>query len=105
MAVATIGGGAVTGITIVRAGNGYTIVPSIVIAPPPVNALWPTVTQVMQLNAGGLTPNDNYQVQFAPAVTGPWSNLGDPFAALLTTWTQYFSVAGDTGFFRLEQVP
>lgn len=105
MAVATIGGGAVTGITIVRAGNGYTIVPSIVIAPPPVNALWPTVTQVMQLNAGGLTPNDNYQVQFAPAVTGPWSNLGDPFAALLTTWTQYFIVAGDTGFFRLEQVP
>ncbi len=104
-AIATVSGGTVTGITITSAGIGYTSTPTIVIAPPPSNALWPMVTQVVELGFGCLSPYDNYQLDFTPAADGAWSNLGIPFTPTSTTSTQYFNVSGNAGFFRVEYVP
>jgi hypothetical protein len=41
---------------------GYTSTPAIVVAPPLATALWPNVTQVMELELGQLSPYDNYQL-------------------------------------------
>jgi hypothetical protein len=104
-AIATVSGGAVTGITITDAGIGYTNTPTIVIAPPPANALSPVVTQVMALSFGSLSPYDNYQIEFTPVVGGSWNNLGVPFTPTSATSTQYVNVSGNAGFFRVKYVP
>jgi len=104
-AIATVSGGAVTGITITSAGIGYTNAPTIIIAPPPANALWPNVTQVMELDFGSLSPYDNYQLEFTPVAGGVWSNLGIPFTPTSTTSTQFANVSGNAGFFRVRYVP
>jgi hypothetical protein len=104
-AVATVSAGVVTGITITSAGVGYFNVPAVVIAPPPANDLWPTVTQIMELDFEGLSPYENYQLQFSPSLGGAWSNLGIPFTPTSTASTEYVSVSGNTGFFRVEYVP
>jgi hypothetical protein len=104
-AIATVSGGAVTGITITSAGIGYTNTPTIIIAPPPATALWPNVTQVMELDFGSLSPYDNYQLEFTPVAGGAWSNLGIPFTPTSTTSTQYVNVSGNAGFFRVRYVP
>jgi hypothetical protein len=104
-AIATVSSGVVTGLTITDAGIGYTTTPSILIAPPPVNALWPMVTQAMELDLGSLSPYDNYQLEFAPVLGGAWSNLGGLFNPTATTSTQYVNVSGNAGFFRVRYVP
>jgi len=105
-ATATVSGGGVTAITITSAGGGYTNGATIIIAPPPATALWPnSVTQVMELGIGSLAPYDNYQLQFAPAAGGTWSDLGIPFTPVSATSTQYFNVSGNGGFFRVGYVP
>ena len=104
-AIATVSGGVVTGLAITDAGIGYTTTPSILIAPPPVNALWPTVTPAVELDLGGLLPYENYQLEFAPVLGGPWSNLGSLFTPTATTSTQYINASGDAGFFRVSYVP
>ena len=104
-AIATVSGGTVTGITITSAGIGYINTPAIIIAPPPANALWPTVTQVMELDFGSLSPYDNYQLEFTPVAGGAWSNLGIPFTPTSAASTQYVNASGSAGFFRVEYAP
>ncbi len=104
-AIATVSGGVVTGLTITDAGIGYATTPSIIIAPPPANALWPAVTQAAELDLGSLSPYDNYQLEFAPVLGGPWSNVGDLFTPTATTSTQHVNVSGNAGFFRIRYVP
>ncbi len=104
-AVATISAGVVTGITITSAGVGYFNVPAVVIAPPPANDLWPTVTQIIELDFEGLSPYENYQLEFSPSLDGAWNNLGIPFTPTSTANSEYLSVSGNTGFFRVEYVP
>jgi len=104
-AIATVSGGAVTGITISSAGIGYTNTPSIIIAPPPANALLPMVSQVMELSFGSLSPYDNYQLEFVPVIDGTWSNFGIPFTPTSPISTQYVSASGNAGFFRVKYVP
>jgi hypothetical protein len=104
-AIATVSGGAVTGLTITDAGIGYTNTPSIIIAPPPVNALWPVVTRAMELDLSSLAPYDNYQLEFTPVLGGSWTNLGSLFTPTVATSTQYVSVSGNAGFFRVRYVP
>ena len=67
-ALAVVSNGVVTAVDVLDAGDGYTDAPSVIIAPPPANALWPTVTQVMELDLGSLSPYDNYQLEFIPVV-------------------------------------
>jgi hypothetical protein len=104
-AIAHVSGGSVTNVTVTDAGIGYTNGATIVIAPPPANALWPTVTQVMELDFAGLSPYDNYQLEFTPSGGGSWTNLGTPFTPTSPTSTQYISVSGNEGFFRVKYVP
>jgi hypothetical protein len=104
-AIATVSGGAVTGLTITDAGIGYTNTPSIIIAPPPVNALWPMVSQAMALDLSSLAPYDNYQLEFTPVLGGAWSNFGVPFTPTATFNTQYVNASGNAGFFRVRYVP
>ncbi len=104
-AIATVSGGVVTGLTITDAGIGYTTTPSILIAPPPANALWPMVTQAVELDLGSLSPYDNYQLEFAPVLGGAWSNVGSLFTPTATTSTQYINASGNAGFFRVSYVP
>jgi len=104
-ATATLANGAVAAVHIQHAGNGYTVSPSILIGPPPVVALSPTVTQVMELELGNLSSWGSYQLRSAPTPTGPWSDLGAPFTAAAATNTQYIGVSGSVGFFRVVYVP
>jgi hypothetical protein len=104
-AIATVSGGGVTRLTITDAGIGYTKAPSIIIAPPPANALWPTVTQAVELDLGGLSPYDDYQLEFTRVIGGAWSDLGSLFTPTATTSTQHVNVSGDAGFFRVSYVP
>ena len=104
-AVATVSSGVVTGITITDAGIGYTNMPTIVIDPPPANALWPMVIGAMQLNSSGLSPYDNYQLEFTPFLGTPWASLGSPFTPTSTIDAHYVSVGGATGFFRVKYAP
>jgi hypothetical protein len=104
-ATAQVNAGVVTGITITSAGIGYTNTPIVAIAPPPANALVPTVTLVMKLDLSRLAPYDNYQMEFCPALGVPWTILPAPFIPTSGTNTQYINVAGDTGFFRARHLP
>jgi hypothetical protein len=105
-AVSHVSGGRVTSITITDAGMGYTSTPTILIASPPITALWPNeVTQVIGLELGSLSPYQNYQLEFAPIIGGAWTNLGLPFTPTSTTDTQYLNVIGNSGYFRVSYVP
>ncbi|HEX4121724.1 MAG TPA: LamG domain-containing protein [Verrucomicrobiae bacterium] len=102
-AIAHVSGGAVTNITITDAGIGYTNTVQIEIAPPPATSFSPTVQEVMQINSTDLAPYDNYQVQSAPSLGGPWSNWsGGPFIPTYVTNAQYLAVPNDTMFFRVQ---
>jgi hypothetical protein len=104
-AIAYVSGGSVTNVAITDAGIGYTNGAAIIIAPPPAKALWPTVTQVMELSFAGLSPYDNYQLEFTPVAGGAWTNLGAPFTPTASTNTQYVNTVGNVGFFRVKYVP
>ena len=104
-ASATISNGVVSGLTITDAGIGYTNRPSIIIAPPPVNALWPIVDQALGLALDNLSPYDNYQLEFTPDVGVAWSNLGSTFTPTSSTSTQNINVSGNAGFFRVKYLP
>jgi hypothetical protein len=104
-AIAYVGGGSVTNISITSPGIGYLDGATIIIAPPPATALGPNVTQVMELECGSLSPYDNYQLEFTPLVGGTWNNLGLPFTPTSATSIQSVNVSGNAGFFRLRYVP
>jgi len=105
-AVATVSGGSVSALAITSPGIGYANGATIVIAPPPTTALWPSnVTQVMELELGNLSPYVNYQLQFSPVATGRWSTLNTPFTPTSSTYTQYLIVTGNAGFFRVLYLP
>ena len=105
-AVASIGGGVVTSINITDAGIGYTNPPVIKIAPPPTGVVVPpTVQPVMRLDASNLTPYNNYQIQFTPALNGTWENwAAGLFSTTTASSTQYLFITNNTGFFQLQYV-
>ncbi|HEY3857030.1 MAG TPA: LamG domain-containing protein [Verrucomicrobiae bacterium] len=113
-AVAVVTNGVVVAVNILDAGSDYTNPPVIVIAPPfipqptiAISAMFfgPLVTPVIQLNLANLAPYDNYQLEFSPLVTGPWTNLGALFVPTATTNTQNATGSGNAGFFRAIYVP
>lgn len=105
-AVASIGGGAVTNITIINAGNGYTNQVTVQIDPPPAVALSPAIAPGISLNSSSLAPYDNYQIQFESDLTGTWENWsGGLFSPTAATNAQYIFITNGSGFFRLQYVP
>ncbi|MGA2029883.1 MAG: LamG domain-containing protein [Verrucomicrobiota bacterium] len=105
-AVASIGGGAVTNITIINAGNGYTNQVTVQIDPPPAVALSPAIAPGISLNSSSLAPYDNYQIQFESDLTGTWENWsGGLFSPTAVTNAQYIFITNGSGFFRLQYVP
>ena len=106
-AVAQISGGAVTNIMVTDAGFGYTGTPVIQIAPPPVTAIAPAMTQPMvRVDSANLSPYDNYQLQFESALGGGWSNLSNGlFTPPGLTNSQFYLINNTNGFFRLQHLP
>ena len=105
VAVATVSNGVVVKVTITNAGIGYTNTPSILIAPPPANALWPVTSQALALRFTGLAPYDNYQAESTLALGATWSNAGTPFTPTSTMSTQYVDGTDEVGFYRVKYVP
>jgi hypothetical protein len=105
-AVANLSGGVVTSITITDAGIGYTNTPTVQIAQPPAAAVSPTVLPVMRLDAAGLAPYDDYQIQFKSDLGGAWGNWnGGLFSPIDVTNSQYLFITNALGFFRLQYMP
>jgi hypothetical protein len=105
-AVSHISGGVVTGISITSAGIDYTSTPTMQIAAPPAAAVSPTVQPVMRVDAARLAPYNNYQIQFKPALGGPWGNWsGGLFTPTDVTDSQYLFITNSAGVFRLQHVP
>ena len=118
-AVAVASNGVVTAVHILDTGSGYVDTPVMVIAPPfiaqptmgivsltpPLPALGGSMAQLMQLGLGSLSPYDNYQLEFAPAAGGVWTNFAMPFIPTSAASTQDVIVTGTAGFFRVRYVP
>ncbi len=106
MAVASISGGVVQSVSITQAGFGYTNTVSIQIDPPPVAAVLPTIQAAMRMDSKNLSPYDNYQIQFTPALDGAWLSWdGGLFSPTGVTNSQYLFITNGIGFFRLQYVP
>jgi hypothetical protein len=114
-AVAVVSNGVVIAVNILDTGSGYADTPVIVIAPPfiaqptmgivSLPVIVGSTAQLFQLGLGGLSPYDNYQLEFAPTGRGAWSNFALPFLPTSTVSTQDVIVTGEAGFFRLKYVP
>jgi hypothetical protein len=101
-----ISGGVVTNVVVSNAGSGYTSGTTIQITPPPAVAVSPNVQLVMQINSSNLAPDDNYQIQYTPALNTAWSNWnGGLFTPTDVTNLQNLFVTNAAGFFRLQYVP
>jgi hypothetical protein len=105
-AIADISGGVVTNITITSAGAGYSNTTTVEIAAPPAAAVFPSVQPVMRLDCSNLAPNDSYQIQFMPVLSGTWENWnGGMFTPVAATNSQFLFITNDTGFFQLLYEP
>jgi hypothetical protein len=114
-AVAVVANGVVIAVNLLNSGSGYTNTPVIVIEPPfipqpaigivPLPVIAGSTAQVFQLGIGGLSPYDNYQLQFTPVPGGVWTNFALPFISTTGVSTQNVVVSGNTGFFRVKYVP
>ncbi len=105
-AVATVSNGVVVEVTITDAGIGYTSTPIIIIAPPPANALWPTVSLALALSLSSLSPLRQLSSGvYSSHGRGAWSNSGMPFTPTSTMSTQYVNEIDDVGYFRVKNVP
>jgi len=101
-----ISAGVVTNVVVSNAGSGYTSGTTIQITPPPAVAVSPNVQLVMQINSSNLAPDDNYQIQYTPALNTAWSNWnGGLFTPTDVTNLQNLFVTNAAGFFRLQYVP
>lgn len=102
-AISEISGGVVTSIVITNAGFGYTNTPTIRIAQPPAAAVPPTVQLVTRVDASGLAPYDNYQIQFMPVLGSAWQNWnGGLFNPTAVTNSQFLFITNGVGFFQLQ---
>ena len=63
------------------------------------------MTPAVQLSLGHLSPYDNYQLEFVPALGKVWNNLGPPFASTSSTATQQLISSGNVGLFRVKYMP
>jgi hypothetical protein len=104
-AISHITGGVVTSISITGAGIGYTNAPTVQIAPPPAAAVSPSVLPVMRVDAAGLVPYDNYQIQFKQNLNEAWANWSGIFNPPDVTNSQFLFITNVTGLFRLQYLP
>ena len=102
-AAAISAAGVVTNITILNAGTGYTNTTAVTITAPPVTAVTPAVSPMIQLNSATLIPYVNYRLQFIPATGMTWTNWpGGAFSPTGVTSSQFLPVTNSATFFRLS---
>jgi hypothetical protein len=106
-AVAAISsGGVVTNLTLTSPGSGYAANTIAEIDPPPAVSVSPTVLPMMQINSIGLSPYDNYQIQFTPNLRTSWSNWNSGlFSPTAVTNLQILFITNSVDFFRLQYLP
>lgn len=103
MAVGETDGAAVTNIVMLSGGSGYTNTPTVQIDPPPANAGEPMIQRVLQLDTL-VSREASYQLQSAPAPSGPWTTMNSFSSSSSGTYSQYLVVSNPVNFFRvLEQ--
>lgn len=103
---ASISVGRVNHIAITSAGAGYVNPVTILIDPPPITAFSPTVLPEVKLDSSGLSPYENYQIQFKTNLVAGWQDWVDGlFSPTNLANSQYLFITSDTGFLRLQHVP
>ncbi len=102
-ASAVVSNGLVVAVNILNPGNSYTNTPLIVIAPPFIEQPTMRITAMSQLSFSNLTVGTNYQLQSFD--NGILSNVGAPFAATNSIFTQLVSGNASTSGYRLAATP
>jgi hypothetical protein len=106
MAIAQISGGQVTNVMFIDAGFGYTSVPTIQIAAPPIPVISPQVQRMILINSSFLAPYENYQLQVASGLGGTWAPvMGGSFLSTNSSNAQLFFTTNGTSLFRLQYLP
>jgi hypothetical protein len=102
-AVAVVSNGLVIAVNIANPASGYTATPVIVIAPPFIPQPTMGITALSELSFTNLTAGTNYQLQ--SFVEGNLSDVGPPFTATNSTFTQLVSGNASTNGYRLAAAP
>jgi hypothetical protein len=106
MAIAQISGGQVTNVMFIDAGFGYTSVPTIQIAAPPIPVISPQVQRMILINSSFLAPYENYQLQVSVGLGGTWAPVaGGSFLSTNSSNAQLFFTTNGTSLFRLQYLP
>jgi len=101
--VCVVSNGMVLGVNISYPGGGYTNAPVVVIAPPFIPQPAMGIEALSLLSFINLAVNSSYQLQ--SDFGGTLSNIGPPFQATTTTFTQYVSGTVGPNDYRLAQEP
>lgn len=102
-AVASISNRVVTAVVITNPGRNYTTVPLIVISPPYVPQPTLGIAPLSRLAFSNLEVGTNYQLEYIEA--NPLKQVGAPFAATSSSWTQMVAGTASAGSYRLAVVP
>jgi hypothetical protein len=96
----------VSEVTVTSAGFGYTSLPAIQIAAPPIPVILPQVQSVISINSSLLEPYENYQLQVSAGLGGTWAPItGGSFLSTNSSNTQIFFMTNGASLFRLRSLP
>jgi len=101
--VAVVSNGVVIAVNMLNAGYGYTNTPAIVIAPPFIEQPTMGIAAMSLLSFTNLAVGTNYQLQRFFAAT--WADIGEPFTAAGSIFTQRVSGTASANGYRLAITP
>jgi hypothetical protein len=102
-AVAVVNAGVVEAIDFLDAGYGYTNTPLVVIEPPFIPQPTISIASAWLLSFSKLSVGANYQFQLL--TNGIWANIGSPFTAAGSNFSQYVSGLVSSNNYRIATTP